>query len=207
MHPEVLGRKYDKIAVSWQNQHDQGQYGVRQLRRALKLHDTIPDGGRALDVGCGAGGRFVRLLDDQGYRVTRVDISEQMINLAAAAHPRHAFIRQNICTWETTESFDLILAWDSLFHLPLNQQEPVISKLCSWLNNGGTLVYTFGNATGEHEDQWHDDTFYYSSIGIDGNLRLLLDNGLAIQHLELDQHPERHVYVIATKERSLISAD
>lgn len=78
-------------------------------------------------------------------------------------------------------------------------QKPVISKLCRFLAKGGILLYTFGNTQGEHTDHWHNDTFYYSSIGINENMQLLINNGLSILHLELDQYPENHVYIIATK--------
>lgn len=78
-------------------------------------------------------------------------------------------------------------------------QKPVVSKLCQLLAERGILIYTFGNAIGEHTDQWRDDTFYYSSIGINENVEIHLNNGLSILHLELDQYPEKHVYTIATK--------
>ena len=83
--------------------------------------------------------------------------------------------------------------------LPLAMQKPGVSKLCQLLAKGGVWIYTFGNAEGEHTDQWHNDNFYYSSIGINENIKLLLDNGMSISHLELDQFPERHVYVIAAR--------
>ncbi len=78
-------------------------------------------------------------------------------------------------------------------------QKPVVAKLCQFLAKGGILIYTFGNAQGEHTDQWHNDAFYYSSIGINENMQLLINNGLSILHLELDQYPEKHVYAIVTK--------
>ena len=122
-----------------------------------------------------------------------------MIALAKANHPDQTFLQQDICAWETAEKFDFIIAWDSIFHLPFAMQKPVIEKLCRLLAKGGVLVYTFGDAHGDHTDTWHSDTFYYSSIGINENLRLLIDNGLTIAHLELDQYPQRHVYAIATR--------
>jgi hypothetical protein len=61
------------------------------------------------------------------------------------------------------------------------------------------LIYTFGDALGEHTDRWRNDTFCYSAIGIDGNLRLLLDSGLTVVHLELDPFPQKPVCVIATR--------
>jgi len=63
---------------------------------------------------------------------------------------------------------------------------------------GGVLIYSFGDAEGDHMDQWHNDTFYYSSIGIQQNVQLLLAHGLKLQHLEIDQYPAKHVYVIAS---------
>lgn len=196
MEPSVLGTKYDKIAQWWHDQHFESSYGVDQFQRALAF---TSGGGNALDVGCGAGGRFIRILERSGFSVTGLDVSKGMIQLARANHPNHTFSHQDICSWETQEKFDFIVAWDSIFHLPLTMQKSVVSKLCQLLSKNGVLIYTFGNAQGEHTDQWHLDTFYYSSIGINDNMQLLLANGLSILHLELDQYPETHVYAIAMK--------
>lgn len=194
MKPADLGKKYDKIAHLWQDEHGDSTYGVAQVENALRYREG---GGSSLDVGCGAGGRIVRLLQRDGYKVTGLDVSSEMIKLATENHPDERFIHQDICTWDSTKGFDFIVAWDSIFHLPFDQQKPVVEKLCRLLKSDGLLIYTFGNATGEHTDKWHGDTFYYSSIGINDNLQLLIDNGLKILHVELDQYPLRHVYVIA----------
>ena len=196
MEPSVLGTKYDKIAKWWYDQHNESSYGVNQFERAIGF---TASGGKALDVGCGAGGRFVRILQDRGFSVIGLDVSEEMVKLASKNHPEHKFLHQDICSWETEEEFDFIVTWDSIFHLPFNMQIPVVSKLCKYLAKGGILIYTFGNAEGERTDQWHNDTFYYSSIGINENIQLLINNGLSILHLELDQYPEKHVYTIAIK--------
>ena len=196
MEPSLLGTKYDKIAQWWHDQHTESSYGVEQFQRAVKFAEH---GGKALDVGCGAGGRFIRILQGNDFTVTGLDISKEMVGLASANHPEHKFLHQDICSWETEEKFEFIVAWDSIFHLPLVMQKPVVSKLCQILSKGGILIYTFGNAEGEHIDQWRNDTFYYSSIGINENMHVLLNNGMSILHLELDQYPEKHVYAIATK--------
>ncbi|OIO55046.1 MAG: class I SAM-dependent methyltransferase [Alphaproteobacteria bacterium CG_4_10_14_0_2_um_filter_63_37] len=196
MDPTVLGTKYDKIADWWRDRHDGSDYGLAQIEQALGF---APTGGKALDVGCGAGGRVIRLLQDRGFAVTGVDVSRAMVDLARAAHPEHRFFHHDIATWQNDEPFDLIVAWDSLFHLPLALHPRVLTQLCDWLRPQGVLIYTFGNASGEHTDRWHDDTFYYSSIGIRQNLELLWGRGLEVLHLELDQHPLNHVYAIAAK--------
>ena len=196
MEASETGKKYNKIAQWWHDQHEQSSYGVHQVERALEFVSIAE---KALDVGCGSGGRLVQLLENRGFTVTGLDVSSEMIKLASSNHPQHKFTHQDICTWETQEKFDFILAWDSIFHLPLLKQKTVLSKLCQLLTNGGVLIYTFGNDQGEHTNEWRKDTFYYSSIGINENVQLLIDNGLSIMHLELDQYPEKHAYVIATK--------
>ncbi|MDZ4185492.1 MAG: class I SAM-dependent methyltransferase [Desulfuromonadales bacterium] len=196
MKPQELGKKYDKIAQWWHEQHQDSRYGMKQLDMALKF---ASEGRLALDVGCGAGGRIIRKLEEQGFAVTGLDVSEAMVNLAHRHHPDASFLVQDICTWETDKTFDFIIAWDSIFHLPLHMHQPVIDKLCTLLKMNGVLIYTFGNATGEHTDRWQEEEFYYSSIGINGNLTALINNGLTVMHLELDQFPENHVYVVAQK--------
>ncbi|WP_137166990.1 class I SAM-dependent methyltransferase [Salinimonas lutimaris] len=197
MKPAELGLKYDKIAQWWHNRHTSSSYGINQVKKAMSYGQH---GGHALDVGCGAGGRFIRLLQSSGYTVTGLDVSQEMIRLADIHHPQHTFLHQDISTWQSKQQFDFILAWDSIFHLPLAMQTPVVTNLCQRLASQGVLIYTLGDAVGEHTDQWHNDTFYYSSVGINQNLRILMDNGLSVKHLELDQYPDNHVYIIATKD-------
>ena len=196
MDPTLLGKKYDKIADWWHEQHDNSDYGIAQFERAVSLRSK---GGTALDVGCGSGGRFVRILKNHDYEVTGLDVSAEMIRLASENHPQEYFILQDVCTWETTDRYDFIVAWDSIFHLPLDKHRAVIEKLCRLLAEDGVFIYTFGNASGEQTDIWHDDTYYYSSIGIDENVRILMESGLSVLHLELDQYPEKHVCVISKR--------
>lgn len=195
MTPPDIGQQYDAIAAWWNDRHDHSTYGLAQVDRALAF---APDGGTALDVGCGSGGRFVRRLMEKKFVVTGIDASAQMIDLARANHPDRHFINANIIDWDTPETFDFILAWDCLFHLPYEHQVPVLSKLCRMLSKNGVLIHTFGGDDGgEHTDQWRGQTFRYSSVGISQNIDVLHDNGLSLLHLEFDQFPESHVYAIS----------
>lgn len=199
MNPLELGKKYDKLAQWWCEYHQGSSYGIPALKRAVGYVSGEAVCMSALDVGCGAGGRFVKYLEGEGFSITGVDVSTEMIILAQQQHPKQQFIVDDICVWETSEKFQLITAWDSIFHLPLEQHAPVITKLCQSLAPKGVLLYSFGDAEGEHTDQWRGDTFYYSSIGIRNNIQLLIDNGLTPLHIECDQFPESHMYIIALK--------
>lgn len=192
MDPVLIGKKYDKIAESWDKHHKTSNYGVKQIEKAIKF---CINKDKALDIGCGTGGRFIHLLKNNDFRVIGVDVSKEMIGLAKQNHPSEEFNVADICHWKTQDKFDFIMAWDSIFHLPIKMQKPVITKLCDLLSTDGVLVYTFGDAYGEHTN----DGFLYSSIGINANIQTLTDNEMTCKHLELDQWPENHAYLIAVK--------
>ena len=196
MEPVETGKKYNKISEIYQSELLNSNYGLAQVKRAISFVNVT---GSALDVGCGVGGRIVDELEISGFVITGIDVSRSMVTLAQESHPKVHFEIADICSWQTQQSFDFVVAWDSLFHLPLSQHEVVLKKLCSLLTSGGVLIYTFGNDIGEHISNWHNDTFYYSSIGLNRNLQVLIDSGLDVMHMELDQYPEKHVYVVAKK--------
>lgn len=191
-----IGEKYNKIAQWWHNHHHESDYGLRQIERAISYSTGS---GSALDVGCGSGGRIVRKLESHGFNVTGIDASTKMIEIAKDNHAFAQFFVADICTWDTNQKYDLIVAWDSIFHIPFSMHSLVVSKLCGMLRMNGILTYTFGDDYGEHESDWHNDKFYYSTIGINGNLKVIMENNCECRHLELDQYPEKHVFIIAKK--------
>ncbi|HPS87611.1 MAG TPA: class I SAM-dependent methyltransferase [Spirochaetota bacterium] len=191
-----IGKKYDKISEWWHNNHNESNYGLPQIEKAVRY---TKNHGSALDVGCGSGGRIIRKLLSEGFYITAIDVSSEMIKIAQSNHSDVNFIICDISDWDTDETFDLIIAWDSIFHLPMKKQRVVISRLCAMLKKDGIIIYTFGDAYGEHESEWHGDNFFYGSIGIDQNLKTIMESGCQCRHLELDQYPEKHVYIIAQK--------
>jgi 2-polyprenyl-3-methyl-5-hydroxy-6-metoxy-1,4-benzoquinol methylase len=191
-----IGLQYDLIAEWWNRYHKDSNYGVAALERALAFARR---GGAALDVGCGSGGRLFGRLQAHGLRVSGIDASKKMIELAKQKHPEAAFTKMNVIDWKSGSLFDFILSWDCLFHLPLGQQAPVLTKLCESLRGGGVLLYSFGDAQGTHHDSWRGQAFRYSSLGVTQNLEILHRAGMKLRHLEIDQCPEKHVYAIAQK--------
>lgn len=198
MKPEETGSHYDRIALSWQERHIHSPYGIAALERAIRFVENTAS---ALDVGCGSSGRFIEVIIQHGFTPTGVDISAEMITLARQRHPHVAFYAADICTWDFPQKYDLICAWDSTFHLPLAEQEPVLKKMCVGLNPGGILLFTCGGTVGAEEISggFEGEAFDYSTLGVNEFLRLLIEFGCICKHLEYDQYPEQHVYIIARK--------
>ena len=209
MHPQETAARYDNIAQWWQTQHQDSQYGLRQLERAIQFIDQTRQPKLALEVGCGSSGRFIEQLRNRKFQVEGLDISTAMIDLARQLHPEVTFYRTDICEWNPSKSYSLIVAWDSTFHLPLDQQAPVLKKLCTALEDRGILMFTCGGGHQAREvaGTFQGQDFEYSTLGIDAFLRLLSDCHCTCLHLEYDQYPENHVYVIAQKIKPTIASD
>jgi SAM-dependent methyltransferase len=197
MQPEEIGRSYDTIAHVWQESNIQSN-GISEFERAIKFAKTH---NHALDIGCGSSGRFFDLLLKSGFQVEGIDVSEKMIVLAKERHPNIPLHHADICTWSLPRKYDFISAWDSIWHLPLEMQEHVMHKICDGLTPDGVFIFTTGGVAepGEKSDSCMGPPMYYSVLGIPKTLELLTRFKCVCRHLEYDQYPEQHLYIIAQK--------
>lgn len=198
MQPDQIAETYNKIAEHWDSPDFNYDNGIRQHERALTF---APQAGAALDVGCGASGRIIGLLLAKGYDVEGVDISVEMLRRARRRHPGVVFHEANVCVWELPQKYAFISAWDSIWHVPLAQQLPLIKKICNHLVPGGVLIFTTGGV--EQADEITPDCFgqplYHAAPGIPSLVQALGEAGCRCVHLEYDQYPENHVYLVAQR--------
>jgi RimJ/RimL family protein N-acetyltransferase len=194
MTPEQVASSYDQIADQWV---DVSTYGFAQVERAVAF---VQHKGVALDVGCGTG-RLMGLLSQHGLRTDGLDVSPAMIALARDRHPDARLFHADICQWELPRSYDLIVAWDSVWHVLLADQEAVLTKLCRGLAASGVLIVTTGgtDAPDERQNSYMGPPMYHATLGIPKTLQVLAGAGCVCRHLEYDQYPEAHVYLIAQK--------
>ncbi len=198
MNPQDIGKAYDQITDRWADNAFNRENGLAQHKRAIRF---VKSRGNALDVGCGCTGRIIDLLLSEGFTPEGIDVSENMISLARQRHPHVLFHQQDISKWESSSKYDFISAWDSIWHIPLEQQREVLTRIIKSLNTDGVLIFSFGGIDKEasHVDDAMGPEVYYSSLGVNGFLQLMLDLGCSCRHLEYDQHPEIHAYLIVQK--------
>jgi SAM-dependent methyltransferase len=201
MTPEQTAATYDKIGEHWDCAEFDGQYGIEQHQRALRL---VAKFGHALDIGCGSSGRIVSLLLSRGFEVEGLDISQEMLKRARRHHPQVQFHSADICRWDFPRRYDFISAWDSIWHVPLQRQTDVLRRICHGLAPGGVFIFTTGgiDAPGEITNPSFGEPLYHAAPGIPAVLRALEASGCTCRHLEYDQYPENHVYVIAQRAAS-----
>ena len=198
MNPPDIGKAYDKITHLWESDKFNRENGIDAHKRAIAF---AKNRGAALDVGCGCTGRIIDLLLNSEFTPEGADISNKMVALAKKRHPEVKFHQQDICKWSPPKKYDFVTAWDSIWHIPLNQQENVLTKLISCLNTNGVLIFSCGGTdeAGDHKDDFMGPEVYYSSLGINGFIRLIINSGCFLRHIEYDQYPELHAYFIVQK--------
>ncbi len=199
MEPSQVAASYCRIADRWTHPDFDRADGIQPLLRAIGF--TVERDG-ALDVGCGGNGRFLALLQSQGFAAVQgLDLSHEMLRLLRASLPNVALCHADICDWQASRHYALISAWDSIWHVPLARQASVLLKLCAALAPGGVLLFSAGGleVPDERRDAHMGVPMYTATLGVPRLLSLLQEGGCALRHFEYDQHPQVHVYVIAQK--------
>lgn len=198
MSPSEVSKSYDAIAAQWTDAAFDRENGMAQHLLALQF---LPHAGKALDVGCGSSGRFIDLLIERGFEVGGLDISVEMIRLARLRHPQLMFHHADVCAWEPVKHYDFISAWDSVWHVPLAAQEMVWRKLMMALAPGGVMILTTGGVDdpGDVQNAQMGVPMYHAAPGLPSLCRLIAEAGCVIRHLEHDQWPEKHVWLVVQR--------
>lgn len=200
MKPEDIARGYDRLASFWDGPQFSQDNGIQQHQRALQfVTDPPPTRGCALDIGCGSSGRFIDLLQTEGFNVEGLDLSTQMLELARQRHPMVTFYHADISAWAFPHTYQFITAWDCLWHLPLEVQKETLKKIMAGLARKGVFIFSMGglHEPAEKQDNAMGPDMYYSTLGIPATLNVIADAGCLVRHLEFDQYPEPHVYLVA----------
>lgn len=197
MNTNELGEKYNRVAKWWAKaQMENPGYGMEYIRKAIRYTKHKSN---VLDIGCGGTGRVIEELLQYDFVITGIDVSSEMVRLARTIHPEIIFINTDFIEWEPTEQYDLIIAWDSIFHAPQNAQEEVTKKMCRLLKPEGILLFTGGAYAGEARGKMEGVEFEYGSIGYRGYLDVIEKMNCKIILAEEDQYPEGHMVFICQK--------
>jgi 2-polyprenyl-3-methyl-5-hydroxy-6-metoxy-1,4-benzoquinol methylase len=198
MTPQETAWSYDQMASHWDGEKFNRKNGIAQHARALQFSQHKRT---AIDIGCGSSGRIIELLLDAGFTTEGLDISTEMLRRAQARHPDQTFHQADICTWAFPQKYDFISAWDSIWHAPLESHESILTKLCGALEPDGILIFTTGGVDqpGSRTNPFLGQPLYHAVLGIPKILEVITKAGCICRHLEYDQHPEPHLYLIVQK--------
>jgi SAM-dependent methyltransferase len=141
----------------------------------------VRPGGTVLDVGCGMGEPLARYLIEQGFGVVGLDASPTMIDRCRARFPNSEWVVADMRQVEFSRRFDGILAWDSLFHLSMDDQRDMFPRLASHAREGAPLMFTSGPVSGEAIGSYCGEPLYHASLSPSEYEQLLAACGFVVR--------------------------
>ncbi len=153
-----------------------------------RFERMLPRNAELLDLGCGGGEPIARFLIDHGHHLTGVDTSTTLINLARTRFPRHKWVEADMMRFGgDSGAYDGILAWCSLFHLEVDQQEKLIRRMSIWLRKGGVALFNTGPASGTAMGEFEGEELFHASLAPAEYNAIFAECGLAvINHMAED---------------------
>ena len=121
-----------------------------------KFLSYLPERPDVLDLGCGPGIPLDTYLVAKGCNVTGIDISQKHIKMAKINVPTAKFINKDFSKIKLSKTFDGIISFYAIFHIPRVEHKNLFLKMNKLLNKDGVILVTLGAKGGGYieEDEW-----------------------------------------------------
>lgn len=173
------------------------------------LLKNIPIGSKVLELGCGSGDPTTMRLTEK-FAVTGVDISEQQIRLARRNVPQAKFIQGDMTHLNfPLASFDAVVAFYSITHVPRKQHISLINSIADWLKSGGLFVASMSSGPlKDSVENWLGVPMYFNGYAASTNRRIIKKAGFEILSDDLETaeelgNPVTFLWIIARKLSSI----
>lgn len=196
MGKDAVGDLYERHARAYDRDRRRSLQERAWLDRFLT---HVGPGGIVLDVGCGMGEPIARYLLGRGVRVVGVDASPSMIEGCRTRFPESEWRVADMRELELGRRFDGILAWDSFFHLGMDDQRAMFPRFAAHALPGAPLMFTTGPAQGEAIGSYHQEALYHASLAPAEYEQLLATNGFVVRaYVAKDPSCGEHTVWLAT---------
>ena len=152
-----------------------------------------------LHLGCGAGGHDFTF--KKHFKVTGVDISEEMLEIAKGINPEIDYISGDMRTVNLGESFDAVAIPDSIMHMiTIDDLRKSINTASQHLKPGGVLLIV-----AHIKEEFRDNNFVYT--GAKGDIEITIFENNTIIKPDRTTYEAVVVYLIRRKGRLEIHSD
>jgi SAM-dependent methyltransferase len=138
---------------------------------------SLPQGGTALDFGCGTG-CAAAIMRDAGLNVTAIDASSEMVALAKRRFDLDV-IHGSFDDLDGENIYDGIWASFSLLHAPRADMPRLLAAIHLALKSGGAFSIGMKTGNDEKRDSLRRQYTYYTEPEL---LGLLVDAGFSVTH-------------------------
>lgn len=182
---KIVENAYDSMA-HWYLQWVEGQRSPRE-KYTERVLQNAPPSPRILELGCGSGVPITRMLLDRGAQVVGNDISSKQISMAKTRCPEATLIAGDMTALSfEPASFDGIISFYTIFHLPRAEQKGMLANIHTWLKPGGMFVFNFATVD---EEEIHGEMLghglFWSSYSVEDNKAMVTDVGFELLDAEL----------------------
>lgn len=168
---------YNKSAEALTEKFNSQQPRIFDIAQAFSL--VKKDNPFVLEIGCG-NGRDAEEILRKTSNYLGIDISEKLIEIARKRLPAANFQVDDIETYEIPQNVDIILAFASLIHMPLDSFEIILKKSYARLNHGGIFHISLKDSPNykevEKTDEYGTRHYYYYNFNdinkIKGNFKI-----------------------------------
>lgn len=151
-----------------------------------------------LDLGCGSGDPIARYLIEKGCQVTGVDTSAELLAMCREKFPAQRWVEADMRTLSLGARFDGILAWDSFFHLPHDDQRKMFAVFREHADPQSRLLFTSGTEHGVAMGEYGGEPLYHASLDTAEYRELLGAHGFeVIAHVVADVSCRDHTVWLA----------
>lgn len=192
---------YNDIAGEWHRYRL-----LKPINRCIvEVTGLLPTRARIMDIGCGSGYPIDDYFDKAGFIVTAIDEAEEMIAIAKTLSLSNVhFILSDIRRYTDDNQYDLIIAFDVLWHLDIKDQEDLFWKIGRWLKPGGYFFFTHGFNESTLTGEMFNRPFSYCSPGYERIVLMLESLNMAVINEWFEYHEEstgyRELMVLARKD-------
>ncbi|MGC0422689.1 class I SAM-dependent DNA methyltransferase [Embleya sp. AB8] len=165
-----------------------------QLAALDWLIAELAPGSKVLDIGSGTGRPAAEKLAEAGHRVTGIDVSATMVELARARVPGATFEQTDVRDLVDDDgAWDAVCAFFSFLQLPRADLDAQLERLGARLAPGGLLAFATVPAEADGvEIDWLGHRFRVTSHGADELLMRLRAAGLEIVHHAVTVYHPKH---------------
>lgn len=140
----------------------------------------LPEKAAVLDLGCGHAEPVAAWLIAQGHGVTGIDTAPSLLALSRQRFPAHEWIESDMRGLALERNFDGIVAWDSFFHLPHDDQRAMFDIFRRHAAPGAALMFTSGPEHGEATGEHAGAALYHASLAPEEYRALLTQAGFDV---------------------------